>query len=49
MVNTAAYAYASAAYPDDVEKIISIFEGAVGIGIMVGPVGGSLVYTALGF
>ena len=41
MINTTAYAYASVTYPDDVEKVISIFEGAVGIGVMVGPFGGS--------
>ena len=49
MINTSAYAYASAAYPDDVEKIISLFEGVVGIGGTSGPILGALVYEALGF
>ena len=49
MINTTAYAYASVAYPNDVEKIISLFEGVVGIGGTSGPILGSLVYKALGF
>ena len=49
MINTTAYAYASAAYPNDVEKIISLFEGVVGIGGTSGPIIGSIVYKALGF
>ena len=49
MVNTSCYAFASVAYPDDVEKIISLFEGVVGLGNMAGPVLGSVVYNWLGF
>jgi MFS family permease len=49
MINTTAYAYASVAYPNDVEKIISLFEGVVGVGNASGPILGALVYKALGF
>ena len=49
MINTAAYSFASQAYPDRVDKVISLMEGVVGIGITVSPVMGSFVYQAVGF
>ena len=49
MINTAAYAFASTAYTDDVDKVISIMEAIVGLGCAMGPVLGSFVYVAVGF
>ena len=49
MINTAAYSYAAQAYPEDIEKVISLMEGMVGIGCSAGPVVGSFVYASLGF
>ena len=49
MINTSAYSFAAQAYGDEVEKIISLFEGFVGIGCMSGPIIGSVVYSYLGF
>ena len=49
MINTASYSYAAQAYPKDVEKVVSLFEGFIGIGTTSGGVLGGLVYNALGF
>ena len=49
MINTAAYSFATQAYPDRVDKIISLMEGVVGIGITFSPVMGSFIYQAVGF
>ena len=49
MINTAAYSFASTAYPDTIEKVISILETFVGIGCTTGPILGSFVYSAVGF
>ena len=49
MINTAAYSFASTAYPDTIEKVISRMEACVGLGCIAGPVFGSFVYTAVGF
>ena len=49
LMNTAVYSYTALAYPENVEKVISLSEGFVGIGCTMGPVLGSLVYNAVGF
>ena len=49
MINTSAYAYASLANPEKVEKTISLFEALTGIGNAVGPILGSLLYDLMGF
>ena len=49
MINTSAHSYAAQAYPEDIEKVISIMETAIGIGCSLGPVLGSLVYSWLGY
>ena len=49
MINTACYAFVSTAFPDNVESLISILESIVGIGCTMGPVLGSITYSALGF
>ena len=49
MINTCAYSFAAQAYGEEVEKIISLFEGFVGIGCAAGPVVGSVVFQFLGF
>ena len=49
MINTACYSFASQAYPEEVEKVISIMEATLGGGMMMGPILGSFVYNAVGF
>ena len=49
MINTAAYSFASQAYPDNVEKVVSVMEGVVGIGITISPIMGVFIYSAVGF
>ena len=49
MINTASYSYAAQAYGNDVEKVVSLFEGFIGFGTTSGGVLGGLVYNALGF
>lgn len=49
MINTTVYSFASQAYPEDVEKVISIMEATLGGGMMMGPILGSFVYNAVGF
>ena len=39
----------SQAYPDDVEKVISLMEAMVGAGNMMGPILGSFIYNTFGF
>ena len=48
-INTGSYSFAAQAYPDDVEKVISIMEAIVGIGCAAGPVLGSVTYELIGF
>jgi len=49
MINTSAYGFASTAYPDSVEKVVSVLEGVVGIGITISPILGSFIYEYVGF
>ncbi len=49
MINTAAYSFAAQAYPDSVEKLVSVMEGVVGIGCTISPVLGVFIYNAVGF
>ena len=49
MTNTSVFSYAAQAYPDRVEQVISLVEGAVGIGCTVGPILGAFIYDAVGF
>lgn len=49
MINTTAYSFAAQAYGANVEKVVSLLEGFVGIGITTGPILGSVVYQYLGF
>ena len=49
MINTSGYSFASSAYPEEVDKVISIMEACVGAGCMIGPILGSFVYNAFGF
>jgi len=37
MINTATYSFAAQAYESDVEKIVALFEGFIGIGTTSGP------------
>ena len=49
MINTASFSFASIAYPQKVESVISYMETMAGLGNMAGPVLGSFIYTAVGF
>ena len=49
MINTASYSFAAQAYSDNVEKVISVMEGIVGIGCAAGPILGSVIYESVGF
>ena len=49
MINTSGYSFASQAYPDKLEKVISLMEATVGAGMMLGPILGSFIYNAVGF
>ena len=48
-INTSVYSYVAQAYPDKVEKVISLSEGFVGIGCTLGPILGAFIYQAVGF
>ena len=48
-INTGSYSFVAQAYPDNVEKVISIMEAIVGIGCAAGPVLGSITYELVGF
>ena len=49
MINTSVYSYAAQVYPDQVEKVVSMGEGFVGIGVAMGMIVGSYIYQAVGF
>ena len=49
MINTTAYSFSSLAYPDNVDRIVSLIEGIVGIGYTISPVMGVFIYGAVGF
>jgi MFS family permease len=49
MINTAAYSFASQAYPDKVDKMASVMEGVVGIGMTISPIMGVFIYNVVGF
>lgn len=46
---TSSYAILTLLYPDEVGKAVAIIEGAVGIGLAIGPGFGSLLYHLFGF
>lgn len=47
--NTAAYSYVAQAYGNDVEKMVAVIEVVAGVGILVGPLLGSVLNQLLGF
>ena len=49
VINTSVYSYAAQVYPDQVEKVVSMGEGFVGIGVAMGMIVGSYIYQAVGF
>ena len=51
MLNTASYSFASLIYPDKekMESAISMLEATSGVGLILGPIIGSSIYTAVGF
>jgi len=49
MLNVAIYSLASMFWPDDVELALSLLEAFSGIGMILGPIVGSAVYTWFGF
>ena len=49
MLNVSIYSFASLIWPEDVESQISKLEAMSGIGLILGPIMGSIVYTFAGF
>lgn len=49
MINTAAYSFASQAYPDDVEAVVGLMETLVGVGCITAPILGSFIYSLVGY
>ena len=51
ILNTSSYSFASLIYPDKekMESAISMLEATSGIGLILGPIIGSSIYTAVGF
>ena len=49
MINTAAYSFASTAYPENVDKVVALMEGIVGVGNTISPIIGFIIYENLGF
>lgn len=49
MLNVAIYSLASMFWPEDVEMALSLLEAFSGIGMILGPIVGSGVYTWFGF
>ena len=51
ILNTSSYSYVSLIFPDKdrMESAISMLEATSGIGMVLGPIIGSSIYTAVGF
>ena len=49
LLNVSCYSLASMWWPNDVEMALSLLEACSGIGMILGPIVGSAVYTILGF
>ena len=51
ILNTSSYSFASLIYPDKekLESAISMLEATSGIGLILGPIIGSSIYTQVGF
>ena len=44
MINTTTWSYAAIAFPEEVEKNMSLFEAMIGLGIAIGPFLGSILF-----
>eukprot|EP00344_Euplotes_crassus_P000817 CAMPEP_0196999676 /NCGR_PEP_ID=MMETSP1380-20130617/4797_1 /TAXON_ID=5936 /ORGANISM="Euplotes crassus, Strain CT5" /LENGTH=223 /DNA_ID=CAMNT_0042416673 /DNA_START=173 /DNA_END=844 /DNA_ORIENTATION=- len=49
MIQTTCYAIISACYDEDKQKYLGYFEGAQGLGCMIGPAIGAILYSFCGF
>ncbi|CAI2368513.1 unnamed protein product [Moneuplotes crassus] len=49
MIQTTCYAIISACYDEDKQKYLGYFEGAQGLGCMIGPAIGAILYSICGF
>jgi len=49
LLNVSCYSLASMWWPNDVEMALSLLEACSGIGMILGPIVGSAIYTGLGF
>ena len=49
ILNISAYSFASLIWSENVETVIAMLEAMSGIGLILGPISGSLIYTFLGF
>ena len=48
-INTTCYAQAANKYKEDTERIVGMLEAMSGVGLIVGLLGGSVVYTFMGY
>ena len=49
MIQTTSYAITAITYPDDQQKYLGFLEASMGVGLLIGPVAGSILYSSLGF
>lgn len=49
ILNIATYSFASMIWLDEAETVIAMLEAMSGIGLIIGPISGSIIYTYLGF
>lgn len=49
MIQTTSYAIIAVLYPNDQQKYLGILEASMGVGMLLGPVLGSLLYTLFEF
>ena len=49
MIQTTSYAIVAITFPDDQQRYLGFLEASMGVGLLVGPVAGSILYTTLGF
>jgi MFS family permease len=48
-IQTTSYAVISMSFPEEQEKYIAVMQVAIGTGLIIGPVNGTILYTLLGF
>ena len=49
MIQTTSYAIVAITYPKDQQKYLGILEASIGVGMLLGPIVGSILYSTIGF